>query len=759
MELIPKKNDPKTSDRPRAQSSQSATSDSITDCTTTTNSPQERTLDTSQALSEEPKAIATAVRRPIIRRWVLVHSAPLLMLYVLGVVYTTNLSWDLNEINLGWLLFAAKVYESWIVISLSDMLLYHIRYELVRGLHGVPFGLLSAPFQIGHVLYLFQQPFTATALSRNGIKGHHPMILAIIIAFLIAALAGPSTGIALLPTPVLTLVKTPDFKDIAVSRNKTGPDRFQLFMGAPIDQLMPNHLGIQSTTNISAHRHRESRDIKEWGTGVIVNTSQQALPTGGLSQIMMHTAAAMLTLRSDDLFLSNLTLRHDGLGRDISIASDVSGVACATTPIGPVADRLALAGAEYFKGIQKAAILRTLAETSAWQFRWKQPFVLVACAIVDPISNEAVFGPGIFSPSSFTATLDRYVVSNTDPERKLRFIDAASYLPQDVRFSTAFIADRDNWEDFSETIFAETTLCLVAARWLETDLSYDRIASSVAQSSLPASPAICLSPSFAAEDVIVIDKAWANAMDEDSKRFVDTTPKYLSSYIYTGAEFSLADLSKLCRNPRSRCLATLFATFLSDALARLPYVHGIYPARKFEDNEKVWMYHPRGEGRLDLDTSNQSDWGKHTLEGWVPVPETFTGIKCSLHREMYQYSFQGIPVYLAFSVLVLHSIMVIAHTTIATRLRPFNSTAWSQIGELLALALGSTRRRVLKNTGGGIKYKRTWQLLGFIREAYPGNNLELVIRDPREGSECDGIIRDDGGEIYVAKPEPDWKYV
>ncbi|KAK3314242.1 hypothetical protein B0H66DRAFT_594998 [Apodospora peruviana] len=140
---------------------------------------------------------------------------------------------------------------------------------------------------------------------------------------------------------------------------------------------------------------------------------------------------------------------------------------------------------------------------------------------------------------------------------------------------------------------------------------------------------------------------------------------------------------------RASCLATLLVIFLSDALARLTYDYGLYAARRFENHFEECRYDPASEGRLDLDLSaNLSDYGKKALEGWIPVPDNLTGIHCSPHRQVYYYAFKEAPIYLAFTVL-FHALRCVA---------------WSQPGDLVALALSFNRRKTSTDAvaAGGI---------------------------------------------------------
>ncbi|KAK3314241.1 hypothetical protein B0H66DRAFT_568065 [Apodospora peruviana] len=107
--------------------------------------------------------------RPMILSWMVIHLPPsLITIYPLPMLYFySGPSWSPDRgIRLGWFLFAGKVYETLIVASLADILLYHIRYSLARAPRGVPFGALMAPYQLSNALYLFRRSCSMSLWTR-----------------------------------------------------------------------------------------------------------------------------------------------------------------------------------------------------------------------------------------------------------------------------------------------------------------------------------------------------------------------------------------------------------------------------------------------------------------------------------------------------------------------------------------------------------------------------------------------------------------
>ncbi|KAK4660712.1 hypothetical protein QC762_0021790 [Podospora pseudocomata] len=118
----------------------------------------------------------------------------------LAVLHILRMSWPgVNSNILSALLVAAKIHESLIIASLFHVLYANIRRKLV-GSQGIPFGYLTAPFQLSSPFYLFSSSFLAplTQIHRLTLSAVW-MALLMAMSFLITALCGVSSGIVMLP--------------------------------------------------------------------------------------------------------------------------------------------------------------------------------------------------------------------------------------------------------------------------------------------------------------------------------------------------------------------------------------------------------------------------------------------------------------------------------------------------------------------------------------------------------------------------------
>lgn len=92
------------------------------------------------------------------------------------------------------LLVGAKVHEALIVASLFDMVYYHVRRALLSDC-GVPFGYLTTAFPLNSPFHPFTKQFWAP------ITSSWPVGILLIVSFLLAFLAGPSSSVLVIPKP------------------------------------------------------------------------------------------------------------------------------------------------------------------------------------------------------------------------------------------------------------------------------------------------------------------------------------------------------------------------------------------------------------------------------------------------------------------------------------------------------------------------------------------------------------------------------
>ncbi|MCJ1265036.1 hypothetical protein MMC22_004911 [Lobaria immixta] len=148
---------------------------------------------------EETTKIAIRKSQPVALLRALVHVIPV------GVaLWEVTLNW--NTYYAGSYLLkqvyyqtAAKVHEIMIQASLAAVIFSYIRHQMVLG-KGIPFGALFSGLQMNQISYLWSIEFWGS-ISSNYLSVWRKMIMLFLISvcFILAAVAGPSSAILLIP--------------------------------------------------------------------------------------------------------------------------------------------------------------------------------------------------------------------------------------------------------------------------------------------------------------------------------------------------------------------------------------------------------------------------------------------------------------------------------------------------------------------------------------------------------------------------------
>ncbi|KAK0639686.1 hypothetical protein B0T16DRAFT_423571 [Cercophora newfieldiana] len=146
---------------------------------------------------EQTKVILS--RSPLIRiEQIIIHLIPIGITAAVLTLALTETYWNdpfdpINNTKLQGLQFAAKVYETFIVLSLASTVLDVLRRGLL-GRHGVPLGALVTSYSFDRISSLFSPAFWTALWSSSWL-----LVFILTIAVLLAAASGPSAAIALIP--------------------------------------------------------------------------------------------------------------------------------------------------------------------------------------------------------------------------------------------------------------------------------------------------------------------------------------------------------------------------------------------------------------------------------------------------------------------------------------------------------------------------------------------------------------------------------
>lgn len=148
---------------------------------------------------EERTKIAVRKSRSTALLRALVHVIPV------GVaIWEVMLNWNTyyvgsSALRLVYYQFAAKAHEMMIQASLATIISSYIRHEMVLG-NGIPFGALFSGLQINQISYLWSMEFWGSVVSNHLSSWKRISTMAFIsVCFILAAAAGPSSAILLIP--------------------------------------------------------------------------------------------------------------------------------------------------------------------------------------------------------------------------------------------------------------------------------------------------------------------------------------------------------------------------------------------------------------------------------------------------------------------------------------------------------------------------------------------------------------------------------
>ena len=137
------------------------------------------------------------------------------------------------------------------------------------------------------------------------------------------------------------------------------------------------------------------------------------------------------------------------------------------------------------------------------------------------------------------------------------------------------------------------------------------------------------------------------------------------------------------------------------------------------------LKHQKGWYNSGLAITNMS---LAALEAKVESGSTLIGF--SIQRYGYGYGYQDRTVIFGLVILLTHAVVTVASIIYSILHRMlgsgFISSAWGDMGEMLALALHSDRADALRNVGGGVDERDSWTMRVRVRERR-GDRLELVV--------------------------------
>lgn len=138
---------------------------------------------------------------------------------------------------------AARFHETLMIASLGSVLLHNIRFNLLSSDgRGLPLGLITSPFRLSDISYLWSREFSAACRALRGSRLSEVIIVLIhLFLFILAAVLGPASAISMLPRLgerqiTKTVTKAPFYN--TQDRNHI----YHVYLGGPLSDIFPRRI-------------------------------------------------------------------------------------------------------------------------------------------------------------------------------------------------------------------------------------------------------------------------------------------------------------------------------------------------------------------------------------------------------------------------------------------------------------------------------------------------------------------------------------
>lgn len=734
----------------------------------------------------------------------MVHLLPVAINFTLLGLYLRRVSWTppwptTNVLNA--LQLAAKIHETLMIASLVTVLLHHIRYRLLSpGQQGLPLGLITSPFRLLDITYLWSREFLATVRNPGELRPSELITIVIhVFLFTLAAVLGPASAISMLPRPgewelAKTITNAPFFK-IHYHHYV-----YQVYMGAELSDIFPKVITASFNPKACDHRNLslpQTNNCPRFGLtdilqGIFLPEKSGSDSNVSPAQEWAPSSEYNITIQDHNQAVPYRIISLNTFPFEVSPQDPPDKVFGAVVDVTTPTDAILLLTEKmvhyylewwmdampndnfdtvysFMSGGERPAQFRLYAgqpDSGGPSLAWKQPYVSSFCSkpgVGHTTHNSMTFS---FQPNdgrpTHIVTVDAELLSRVLSDTGMGFLNISdlnttlSYTPS---AALAFASQ------------SCTTLCLVKAYWIDSTLSGSQFEYDVPLmggfawdwQAMESGYPMCDGCHFRAEDIwfshtnateiIHLDLDWLGVLDRgtDSKRtdkhgfFKKVRRACLGSSIF-GDE----DPDNAGKNPDLTCIAAGLGAGIAEGLSKLPYHVDIHALATQEDwPSNAITFSPWTSSNSLESWSLHGNWSNSTLTP-SQIKANSTRLDFSLTQKLYGYSFSGVTITLAFVGLFLYVATVLVHVLIMTFGTSWSSRAWKTLGEFYVLALQSpTTTSVLDNTGGGVKVSKTWQARASVLELQHGKRVGIIISEPGQT---------DPEEGSTSKVRPDWKY-
>ena len=674
--------------------------------------------------TERPKVLYfTSVRRSA-GHFLIFHFPPLAIILVLLDVYLANLSFDIANDALAALLVAAKVHEALIIASLFHVVYYHIRRGLLSN-SGIPFGYLTSAFQLNSPFYIANSSFFAPILrQRPASASSVALAFLLVLTFMLSALVGASSGIVMLPRLDWWEIDLARVDSLAVKWQ----GHFTNTVVAPADKLYPSAVTLKSFPIPC----RELTGICPSYWDPLPNSVRKdSLLWAWIGRIAKNGGDAPL-----DMILNNkmITSWNDPQ-YDNTLPPGVLAMPpyVATTPAQPMVP-LTVSAAEKK---QWATAYPFPTQLTARIFNQdgrvlplRQPWVGVQCALSGaglglerPSSAEGgsydfrMF-PGLFP--AFNFSVDASVIPYSPIG--LSFVDPSNFsLP--INASAAFWMHDPRPEHSRDSV----DLCFVDARWVSSTMWVFPKEGNVARFNYSMRNGI-ITPESHPEEIVSLERAWLDAFNDavtigdaagaNATGLTRIRPLELISQAVLSSEYD--DFTSRPGEARwnREVVSWIMAIYLTEVLSNLLAAY----ARDAFSTSPLGPWNVSSANVFNAPFVPNNDFPLEELPDYARIEVRY-------FHNVYEYNFQGTTTKLAWAMLFVYTLLLLVHGIVVCVHGAWYSGAWSQLGDLVALAMNARPPELLRGTGGGVSDWNTWRLTAFVRVVGSGKEVELVLRD------------------------------
>ena len=165
-------------------------------------------------------------------------------------------------------------------------------------------------------------------------------------------------------------------------------------------------------------------------------------------------------------------------------------------------------------------------------------------------------------------------------------------------------------------------------------------------------------------------------------------------------------------------VSTVLGLYLTEGLASVQQ-NGTLVYHEYTNATFVLNLNDLDDGHVNYTGSPDVPFDEYAEE------QGFTEVHIRVRRYGYGWSFRGIPIKLAATVLILQALIALIHM-FAVISGGWSSVSWTSMGQILVLALTSLPPHTLRNTSAGVRYMDTWKGTVAVREM-SDMRLHLVV--------------------------------